>query len=130
MALTALDLPPEALKKYRPLAAIGRRKNAAAQIRLANRRRRALQTARRVAEILYRDFGAKKVLLFGSLAQRGGFTQWSDIDLAAWGIAPTEFYRAAGAVAEMTDEFKIDVVDPATCSASVLEEIEQDGIDL
>lgn len=125
--MTALDLPPEALKKYRPLAAIGRRKSASAQIRLANRRRRALQTARKAAEILYRDFGAKKVVLFGSLVRRGGFTQWSDIDLAAQGISSARFFEAVGAVTGISPEFKIDLVDISTCVPSLRKKIGDEG---
>ncbi len=125
MAKTVLELTPEELRKYslRPK----RRLDRGQRNRLMTRAKR---HARRAAEMLKREFGATRVVLFGSLAHRLWFTQWSDIDLAAWGIAPAEFYRAAGTVAEMTSEFKIDVVDPATCRASVLEEIEQDGIDL
>lgn len=127
MALTALDLPPEALKKYRPLALRRRRKNAAAQVQLANRRRRAIQTARKAAEILYRDFGAKAVILFGSLARRGGFTPWSDIDLAAQGIPPARFYEAVGIVTGISVEFRIDLVDVESCAPSLQKKIETEG---
>lgn len=89
-----------------------------------------MRQARRAAELLKRQFGATRVVLFGSLAHRLWFTRWSDIDLAVWGIAPGEFYRAAGIVAEMNSHFKIDVVDPESCRPSVREEIEEDGIDL
>jgi predicted nucleotidyltransferase len=125
MAKTALELTPEELRQYslKPK----RRLNGAQRNRLMIR---AKHQARRAAEILKHEFGATRVVLFGSLAHRLWFTQWSDIDLAAWGIAPAEFYRAAGLIAELSRDFKIDVVDPATCRASVLEEIQQDGIEL
>jgi predicted nucleotidyltransferase len=125
MAKTALELTPEELKRYslRPK----RRLDRSASRRLMTRAKR---HARRAAEILKREFGATRVVLFGSLAHRLWFTQWSDIDLAAWGIPPDKFYRAAGTIAELTSDFKIDVVDPETCRAAVLEEIKQDGIDL
>ncbi|MDE3088129.1 MAG: nucleotidyltransferase domain-containing protein [Chloroflexota bacterium] len=125
MAKTVLELTPEELKKYslRPKR----------QLNLAQRKRlmaRAMRQARRAADLLKREFGASRVVLFGSLAHRLWFTPWSDIDLAVWGIAPGEFYRAAGTVLEMTNDFKIDVVDPETCRPSVRTEIEEDGIDL
>ena len=127
MALTALDLSPEALKKYRPLAAIRRRRSAAAETRLANRRRRAMQTARKIAELLHREFEARGVVVFGSLARRGGFTPWSDIDLAAKGIPPTRFYEAVGMVTGISAEFKIDLVDVGSCVPSLRKKIETEG---
>jgi len=125
MAKTALDLTPEELKKYslKPKH----------QLNLAQRKRltaRAMRQARRAAELLKREFGASRVVLFGSLAHRLWFTQWSDIDLAVWGIASSEFYRAAGTVADLKTGFKIDVVDPADCHPLVRQEIEEDGIEL
>lgn len=125
MAKTALELTPEELREYslRPR----RRPNLAEKKRLMAR---AMRQARRAAELLKREFGATRVVLFGSLAHRLWFTPWSDIDLAVWGIAPGEFYRAAGTVLEMTNDFKIDIVDPETCRPSVCAEIEEDGIDL
>ena len=125
MAKTALELTPEELAKYslRP-----KRRTPLAQKRQLMAR--AMRQARRAAELLKREFGATRVVLFGSLAHRLWFTQWSDIDLAAWGIPPGKFYDAAGAVFDMTNDFKIDVVDPETCRPSVRAEIEQDGIEL
>ena len=73
MPLTALDLSPEALKKYRPLEAIRRRK-ARTSTELAKRRRLAIATARKAARLLREKFGAKEVILFGSLARHGGLT--------------------------------------------------------
>ena len=41
--------------------------------------------------MLYQDFGATQVAVFGSLAERNWFTQLSDIDIVAWGM-PNEAY--------------------------------------
>jgi len=127
MSMTALDLSPEALRKYRPLAAIRRRRSAAAEIRLVNRRRRAIQTARKAAELLRSKFGARDVMIFGSLARRGGFTPWSDIDLAAKDIPPARFYEAVGVVTGISAEFKIDLVDVESCAPSLRKKIEIEG---
>ena len=48
---------------------------------------RAWQTAHRVAMMLYEDFGATQVAVFGSLAEKERFSKWSDIDIAVWGIS-------------------------------------------
>ncbi len=126
--MTALDLPAEALKKYRPLEAIlGRKKPARTDI---NRRRRANLAARKAAGLLRREFGAERVILFGSLARRGGFTPWSDIDLAARGIPPARFFEAVGWVIGMNAEFKLDLIDLDTCPSALRETIELEGKDL
>lgn len=127
MSMTALDLPPEALKRYRPIAAILDRNNAAMRARVANRRRRAIQTARKAANLLRREYGAKTIMVFGSLVRRGDFTLWSDIDLAAQGIPPERFYEAVGAVTGISPEFKIDLVDMGSCSLSLRKNINEEG---
>src|SRR5574342_549816 len=97
MSMTALDLSPEALKKYHPREAFRRRK-AKTRAEVAKRRRRAYSVALKAAELLKTKFGAKEVILFGSLARRGSFTLFSDIDLAARGIHPDHDLTAMEAV--------------------------------
>lgn len=126
--MTALDLPAEALKKYRPLESVLIRKYAT-RVDL-NRRRRASLAAHKAASLLRREFGAERVILFGSLARRGGFTPWSDIDLAAHGIPPTHFFEAVGLVTGISAEFKMDLIDLDTCPPALLEAIESEGRDL
>ena len=126
MALTALDLSPKELKKYGPREAFRRRK-AKTRAEVARRRRRAYSVALKAAELLKTKFGAKEVILFGSLARRGSFTLYSDIDLAERGIHPFEFYAASAAIERISAEFKIDLVDPKECSPAMLAEIEKDG---
>ena len=48
---------------------------------------RAWETARRLAIVLYRDFGATKVAVFGSLTEPKRFRQNSDIDILVWGVS-------------------------------------------
>lgn len=47
--------------------------------------------------LLKERFGARRVILFGSLAGQGPWHDRSDIDLAVEGIAPEEFFRAYSA---------------------------------
>jgi len=58
---------------------------------------------------LKESFGARKVVVFGSLAHRSWFTH-SDVDLAAWGIPDDRFYAAVGAVTGLSKEFKVALV--------------------
>jgi len=124
--MTALDLSPEALKKYRPLEAV-RRRRAQQSAEIAERRRRAIRLARKAAQLLKSDFGAKEVILFGSLASRLGFTRWSDIDLASRGIPSERYLTAMDTVLHLDPEFKIDLIELETCSPALLKSIEEEG---
>lgn len=124
--MTALDLPPEALKKYRPLEAV-RKRRAKFSAEISSRRRRALLAARKAARLLKTEFGAKEVILFGSLARRAGFTRWSDIDLASRGIPSETYLKAMDTVLYLSPEFKIDLVELETCSPALLKSIEKEG---
>lgn len=126
MALTALELPPKEIKKYRPLEAIRKRREAE-RVARAKRRRRAMRIARKAADILRKEFGARKVILFGSLAKRGAFTLFSDIDLAAEGIPSLRYFEAVARVTGFTDFINIDLVEFETCPPALRANIEKDG---
>jgi predicted nucleotidyltransferase len=126
---TALDLRVEEWKDYDPLRA-ARQHHSLNRDQLARRRRRAMRIARRAATLLRTNFSAKRIVLFGSLANRGEFTLWSDIDLAVWDVAPARFYAAVAVVTGMSAEFKIDLVDIESCGPFLRKAIEQKGIDL
>ena len=126
MALTALNLPPEELKKYHPREAFLRRRVITRQ-EVAKRRRRALSAVRKAAYLLKTEFGATEVILFGSLARRGSFTLFSDIDLAARGIPSTRYLAAMDAVLRLSAEFKIDLAELETCPPALLKNIAKDG---
>jgi predicted nucleotidyltransferase len=126
MSRTALDLSPEELKKYRPLEAICRRRAEQAP-EISSRRRRAKRAARKAAKLLKTEFGAKEVILFGSLAHGINFTRWSDIDLASRGIPSELFLTAMDTVLHMSPEFKIDLAELENCRPAIRESIETGG---
>ncbi|MCS7259716.1 MAG: nucleotidyltransferase domain-containing protein [Anaerolineae bacterium] len=123
MGKTALELTDEELKQYHPAA---RLQESTAPERWAQ----AWHVAQAAAELLRREFGATRVVAFGSLAHRAWFTQWSDIDLAAWGIPPDQFYRAVAVVTGLSAEFEINLVSPEDVHPSVRRAIEREGVDL
>lgn len=126
MSLTALELSPEALEKYRPLEAI-RRRRAEQGTEISSLRRRASFLARKAAKLLKSEFGAKEVILFGSLARRTGFTRWSDIDLASRGIPSDRYLTAMDTVLHLSPDFKIDLVELETCLPALRKSIEIEG---
>lgn len=62
-----------------------------------DRRTQALQAAQECMALLKDRFGARRVILFGSLAQEGPWHDRSDIDLAVEGLPPEAFFRAYAA---------------------------------
>ena len=71
---------------------------------------RAWETARRLAIVLYRDFSAKKVAVFGSLTEPKRFTQNSDIDILVWGVSYDKCLDALWETKGLDPEFKIDII--------------------
>ena len=71
---------------------------------------RAWKTAHQIAAMLYQDFGATRVAVFGSLAERDWFTPLSDIDIVAWGISMDAYWDVYGKVVYFNATFKIDFV--------------------
>lgn len=129
MGKTARELSPEELRAYRPFQALEAfRKDPA----VAERRDRAWVVARAAADMLRIEYGATRVVVFGSLAQKTLFTPWSDIDLAVWGIKPEQYLSAAGAAMDMglDSGIKVDLVDPENCSKEFQADIEADGIEI
>ena len=53
---------------------------------------RAWHTAHKIAALLYTDFGASQVAVFGSLAEPDAFSYWSDIDIAVWAFRMTSIF--------------------------------------
>ena len=103
---TAKELSPEELKEYR------RRLDQHFQNRKVDEAllHRAWHTAHRVAALLYEDFGATQVAVFGSLAEQAWFSKWSDIDIAVWGLPGDTYLDAVWETRNFSPEFKIDLV--------------------
>ena len=124
MEYTAQKLTPEEIEKYRGFF---REKQEIERSALKDRYKEAWNIAKKAAEILYHKYGADKVAVFGSLTDPLRFTKWSDIDLAVWGLPDTSYYKAVAELISLSDDFKIDVVDPDECSESLKTAIEKEG---
>lgn len=125
---TALEMKPEEWRKFKPGRKIATR--AAQSKYLEERRAKALDLAQKASFLLRRRYGAKRVVVFGSLARAKAFDVWSDIDLAAWGIAPDKFFSAVAAVTGLSPDFKIDLVELDTCREAMRTSIEEHGIEI
>jgi len=96
---------------------------------LAKRLHALREAASAAAKVLKRDFGATRVVLFGSTAHGQGVHERSDIDLAVTGVSTRDFWMAAAA-AERAAGFELDLVDLSFAKPSLREHVEQTGIEL
>ena len=104
---TTKDLTPEEIKEYQ------KRLDKHLQNRKVDEAllQRAWHTAHKIAAMLYEEFGAEQVAVFGSLAERCWFSKESDIDIAVWGLSNDKYLDALWETVGFSQEFKIDLVD-------------------
>jgi predicted nucleotidyltransferase len=93
------------------------------------RRQQALQSAEACIALLKNRFGARRVILFGSLAGQGVWHSHSDIDLAVEGVDPADFFKAYAACADLLPRgLELDLVPLESASpelrARILGEVE------
>jgi len=121
---TVRQILPEALQLFHPFGL----KHEGQSVSTA-RQQSALDTARQLATGLKLRFKATRVMLFGS-ATRSDFSQWSDIDLAVWGIAAADYYKAVAYVTGFSSVYKVDLVDADDCQPTLLQFIVSHGVEL
>lgn len=120
-------ISPETMAVYRATArARQRQRRAAADAR----REQAWNVARLGAERLKSEFGATRVVVFGSLAEGTYFDERSDIDFAAWGTAHAAYLAALGMLMDIDPRFEVDFVRVEEAPPSLRERIEAEGVDL
>ena len=121
---TAKDLSPEELAEYR------RRLDRHFKNRKVDEAllQRAWQTAHRVAAMLYEDFGAIQVAVFGSLAGQKWFSKGSDIDIAVWGLSGDTYLNALWETRHFSPEFKIDLINFHSTKGRFRERIQSQAI--
>lgn len=121
---TVTNIPPEALKLFHPF-----KMNQGLGLVSNVRQESAKDAANALAKVLKERFHASKVMLFGSVT-RADFSQWSDIDLAVWGIPTADYFKAVAYASGYSSVFKVDLVDAEDCSQSLFQHITQNGIEL
>jgi len=94
----------------------------------AERRIAALAAARAAAALLREQYGATRVVLFGSAAHGYWFNEESDIDLVAERIAPDLFWRAWNAAEAIAAGFELNLVAWEEAKPALREAIEREGI--
>ena len=121
------SISPEQMAVYRRTALA---REQARQEANAQRRTAARALAEKAAVVLREQYGATRVLLYGSTAHGLWFTADSDIDLAVEGIAATRFWRAWSAVSALDPAFEINLVDWEDATLFLRAAIEREGVPL
>jgi uncharacterized protein len=86
------------------------------------------QEARRCADVLASQFGARRVVLFGSVAT-GLAGARSDLDLAVEGLQPDRYFEVLGRLAETTP-VPVDLVLLEEAPESLVERLAREGVPL
>ncbi|MGK7880186.1 MAG: nucleotidyltransferase family protein [Crocosphaera sp.] len=86
------------------------------------------EIAKNSADILKKQFGVKRVVLFGSMLNLEDLSPYSDIDLAVWGLSPNAIFKA-GAAIEKGHEFTIDLVEAEKAKPYIRQAIDK-GVEL
>jgi uncharacterized protein len=96
----------------------------------AERRKVAWRIAEQAARRLKEDFGATRVIVYGSLAHGAWFNQRSDIDLAVEGIVSEAFWKAWCSLDVLESSFEINLVPMESASPRLHREILDWGVEL
>lgn len=121
------EVTPAAMARYRETV---RRRQQMRQRARAERLARAWEVARQAAELLTGEFGATRVIVFGSLAHGRWFTERSDIDLAAVNLRAEDYLVAVARLQDLSAEFAIDLVAWECCRPELRAIIEAEGIEI
>ena len=91
---------------------------------MKQRQQQGWAVARQATYILKTEFGVRRVVLFGSMLDVNALTWRSDIDLAVWGLAAHDLFKA-GAAIDRGHEFGIDLVPIEAARPHIRDAIEQ-----
>jgi uncharacterized protein len=94
------------------------------------RRLQAWALAQRAAELLHREFGAERVVVFGSTLMRDRFHERSDLDLAVWGLDDRVYLRALARLLALDLTLEVDLVEAEQARGGLLAIIEREGVEL
>lgn len=122
-----LNLTSADLKRYRDAA---RRRAASRKLTPADvaARDALLKRVHEAAVILRTRYGAKRVILFGSLAHEGWYSADSDVDLAVEGLPSDTYWRAWRVAEEIIGDRSVDLVEVETVREPLRRVIEQTGV--
>lgn len=116
---------PNAMTHYRQTARV---REKAEQERLAQRRAQAWDVARQAAAFLKAEFGATRVVVFGSLLDSRLFHPRSDVDLAVWGLNERDYYRAVSHLLDLDPDISVDLIEFEQTQPALRAVIQESGV--
>jgi len=124
---TALELGPEGWKAYVKAA---RSRSSLRGMTDSDRseRQEILHRVRKLAAVLKTRFGARRVILFGSLAHDAWFMPDSDIDLAVEGLQGKAYWEAWRLAEEMIADRPVDLIEIETVTESMKQAMDRHGV--
>ncbi|MEW6754608.1 MAG: nucleotidyltransferase domain-containing protein [Candidatus Latescibacterota bacterium] len=114
------------MREYRAAAV---RRDREALRRRATRWERAQRVAGEAAGVLRAEFGATRVVLFGSGTSADRFRLRSDLDLAVWGLPERLYLRAVARLLSIDPDVPVDLVMAEDAGPSVRAAIAAEGRD-
>jgi len=87
-----------------------------------------LDKVKDAANVLRKKYHVTNIILFGSLAHKIGFSQYSDIDIAVEGILPHEYWQIWNFFEDEITDFPVNVVDYNDVAEPVKQSIQRNGI--
>jgi uncharacterized protein len=124
LAMT-IQITPAQLEIYRKTAF---EREAKLRLQITERHQHAWEIARQAAKILKEEFGASRVVVFGSLLHPELFHLRSDIDLGVWDIQ--NYFRAVSRLMDIDPAIDFDLVPVEDACPGILAVIQQEGVDL
>jgi predicted nucleotidyltransferase len=126
---TALELGP---KGWKPYIEAARKRPAPRQASPFDEkvREQLLVRIHKVADALKKRLGARRVVLFGSLAHEAWFMPDSDVDLVVEGLQGEIFWQAWRLAEEIIDDRPVDLIEIESVGESMQKAIARYGVEL
>jgi len=93
-------------------------------------RRDAMDKAKKIASMLKEKYGAKRVILFGSIVKSSYLHKRTDIDLLVEGIKSNDFLRAGADAWTISSPFDVDIVPVERADQYLLSRALEEGVEL
>ncbi len=87
----------------------------------------AFSAARRVSDLLVRDFSATRVVLFGSVSRQEARVG-SDVDILVEGVTAAQWFAACAAASSVAGRVDVDLVPRDGCRPYILERALAEGV--
>ncbi|MEA4906188.1 MAG: hypothetical protein VB089_01125 [Anaerolineaceae bacterium] len=120
-----MQISPEQMETYRRNA---RSRTQKRQQELDDRRERARILAGQAAKLLKEEFGASRVVLYGSLIHPELFHLRSDVDLAAWDVR--QYFQAVARLLDLDVDIEVNLAPIEDVRPELRDVIDREGVEL